>query len=140
MLDNVWFLEKEVMVRPGAKGPYLFGNQLTLADIALYPWFEQVDALEHLSQFRLPPGCIGPSEWRRAVSGRKAVHHCVVRGALSQLSCRLILRIFSHSAARARTDHRLRASERVGDAASSKFALGQSPAPPAKGGPALCEF
>lgn len=76
MLDNVWFLENEVMVRRRGRGPYLFGDQLTLADIALYPWFEQVSALEQLSEFKLPPGCFGLSEWRHAVSGRKTVQHC----------------------------------------------------------------
>ena len=51
----------------------MFGDRFTLADISLYPWFEQVGALEQLSELRLPLGCVGLSEWRRAVSGRKAV-------------------------------------------------------------------
>ena len=54
----------------------MLGDRFTLADIALYPWFEQVRALEQLSEFRLPLGCVGLSEWRRAVSGRKAVQQC----------------------------------------------------------------
>jgi len=76
MLDSVWFLENEVMAKRPGGGPYVFGDRFTLADIALYPWFEQAGALEQLSEFRLPLGCVGLSEWRRAVSGRKAVQQC----------------------------------------------------------------
>lgn len=76
MIDSVWFLENEVMGKRQGRGPHLFGDRLTLADIALYPWFEQLGALEQLSEFRLPPGCIGLSEWRHAVSERRAVQQC----------------------------------------------------------------
>ena len=76
VLDSVWFLENEVVTRRPGRGPYVFGDRFTLADIALYPWFEQVGALEQLSEFRLPLDCVGLSEWRRAVSGRKAVQQC----------------------------------------------------------------
>ena len=76
MLDSVWFLENEVVTKRPGSGPYVFGDRFTLADIALYPWFEQVGALEQLSEFRLPLGCVGLFEWRRAVSGRKAVQQC----------------------------------------------------------------
>jgi glutathione S-transferase len=76
MLDSLWFLENEVMAKRRGTGPYLFGERFTLADIALYPWFEQAGALEQLSEFRLPPGCGGLSEWFHAVSGRKAVRQC----------------------------------------------------------------
>jgi glutathione S-transferase len=73
LLDHVHFLENEVMARRPRSGPYLFGDRFTLADIALYPWFEQSGALEQLSEFRLPPDCRGLSEWRQAVCERKAV-------------------------------------------------------------------
>ena len=76
MLDGVRHLENEVMAKRPGGGPYVFGDRFTLADIALYPWFEQAGALEQLSEFRLPLGCVGLSEWRRAVSGRKAVQQC----------------------------------------------------------------
>ena len=76
MVDSVWFLENEVMAKRSGRGPYVFGDRFTLADIALHPWFEQAGALEQLSEFRLPPDCVGLSEWRRAVSGRRAVQQC----------------------------------------------------------------
>jgi len=76
MLDGVRFIENELMAKRPGEGPYVFGDRFTLADIALYPWFEQVGALEQLSEFRLPAGCTGLSAWRQAVSGRKAVQRC----------------------------------------------------------------
>ena len=60
MLDSVWILENELMAKRLGGGPYVFGDCFTLADIALYPWFEQVGALEQLSEFRLPLGCVAP--------------------------------------------------------------------------------
>jgi glutathione S-transferase len=76
MLDSVLFLESEVMAKRPGGGPYVLGDRFTLADIALYPWFEQVSALEQLSEFRMPPACVGLAEWRWAVGGREAVQQC----------------------------------------------------------------
>ena len=76
MFDSIQFLENEVMAKRPGGGPYVFGDRFTLVDITLYPWFEQLGALEQFSQFRLPNGCVGLREWRQAVSERKAVAQC----------------------------------------------------------------
>ena len=76
MLNSLWFLEDELMAKRSGGGPYVFGDRITLTDIALYPWFEQAGALEQLSEFRLPLGCVALSEWRGAMTGRKAVQQC----------------------------------------------------------------
>jgi glutathione S-transferase len=76
MFDSIQFLENEVMARRPEGGPYVFGGRFTLVDITLYPWFEQVGALQQFSDFRLPDGCIGLRAWRQAVSERKAVAQC----------------------------------------------------------------
>jgi glutathione S-transferase len=76
MRDSVQFLEAEVMARSPGGGHYVFGDRFTLADIALYPWFEQLGALEQLSEFRLPDSCARLRAWRHAVSGREAVRRC----------------------------------------------------------------
>jgi glutathione S-transferase len=76
MFDSIQFLEDEVMAKRPGGGPYVFGDRFTLVDITLYPWFEQLGALEQFSQFRLPNGCVGLREWRQAVSERKAVAQC----------------------------------------------------------------
>ncbi|KRR28422.1 hypothetical protein CQ13_20725 [Bradyrhizobium retamae] len=60
-----------MMARRPRSGPYLFGDRFTLADIALYPWFEQSDVLEQLSEFRLPLAAAGsPSGARPWASAR----------------------------------------------------------------------
>jgi glutathione S-transferase len=74
--ESVLFLENELMAKRLGNGPYVFGKQFTLADIALYPWFEQVSALQQLSEFRLPIGCANVSKWSRMVSERRAVQLC----------------------------------------------------------------
>jgi glutathione S-transferase len=76
MFESIQFLENEVMAKRPGSGPYVFGDRFTLVDITLYPWFEQVGALEQFSEFRLPNGCVGLREWRQAVSERKAVAQC----------------------------------------------------------------
>ena len=76
MFDSIQFLEDEVIAKRPGGGPYVFGDRFTPVDITLYPWFEQLGALEQFSQFRLPNGCVGLREWRQAVSERKAVAQC----------------------------------------------------------------
>jgi glutathione S-transferase len=76
MFDSIQLLENEVMAKRPGGGPYVFGDRFTLVDITLYPWFEQLGALEQFNEFRLPNSCVGLREWRQAVSERKAVSQC----------------------------------------------------------------
>lgn len=76
MFDSIQFLENELMAKRPGGGPYAFGNRFTLVDITLYPWFEQVGALQQFSEFRLPDDSVHLREWRQAVSERKAVAQC----------------------------------------------------------------
>lgn len=76
IIESIVFLEDEVMAKHSKSGPYIFGEHFTLADIALYPWFEQVGALEHLFEFRRPLGCVNLSAWSKKVGKRKAVQKC----------------------------------------------------------------
>jgi glutathione S-transferase len=55
---------------------YLLGDQFTLADIALYPWFEQLATLERFGMFRMPAACEGILSWMAAVAVRPAVKRC----------------------------------------------------------------
>jgi glutathione S-transferase len=57
-------------------GPYLLGDCFTLADIALYPWFEQLPTLENFSTFRMPAECGSIRAWMAAVAARPAVKEC----------------------------------------------------------------
>jgi glutathione S-transferase len=47
-----------------------------LADVALYPWFEQLATLEQFSGFRRPAECEGIRAWMAAVAVRPAVQRC----------------------------------------------------------------
>lgn len=58
------------------RGPYLLGSQLTLADIALYPWFEQLPTLEKLSPFRIGGDCPAIADWTVAIAARLATRQC----------------------------------------------------------------
>ncbi|WP_291861503.1 glutathione S-transferase family protein [Bradyrhizobium sp.] len=75
IVENVRFLE-HAAVRRREGGPYLLGTQFTLADIALYPWFEQAAALAHFSAFKIPTDCSGVARWCDAVATRPAVQGC----------------------------------------------------------------
>jgi glutathione S-transferase len=75
MKSDVRFLEETWHGRKRG-GPYILGSQFTLADIALYPWFEQLATLQKLSAFRLPSDCRNVRDWSAAVAARPAVKKC----------------------------------------------------------------
>lgn len=75
MQDDVRVLDRALQSRNGQK-PYLMGSRFTLADIALYPWFEQAATLQKVSPFRMPDDCPGIGGWASAVAARSAVRQC----------------------------------------------------------------
>ena len=75
LVESVQFLERGLNGRHEA-GPYLFGAQITLADIALYPWFEQAATLASFSSFKMPIDCSGVARWRKATAERASVQSC----------------------------------------------------------------
>lgn len=75
MVEAVRYLEREGM-RGDGDGPYLLGGKFTLADISLYPWFEQVSTLEKFSEFKMPSESEGIRKWQNAVAARSAVRSC----------------------------------------------------------------
>lgn len=52
---------------------WLLGDQLTLADLELYPWFERWDILEHYRGFPIPSELKALRRWREALAARPAV-------------------------------------------------------------------
>ena len=56
MLDSV--VSRERVNGKAPRGALCVGDNFTLTDIALCPWFEQAGAFEQLSEFRLPFGCV----------------------------------------------------------------------------------
>jgi glutathione S-transferase len=75
MAESVRFLES-AMGEQAADGPYLLGGQFTLADIALYPWFEQAATLEKFSDFKMPVDCNAVAIWSEAVARRTSAAAC----------------------------------------------------------------
>jgi glutathione S-transferase len=75
MTESIRFLEREALSQP-RRGPYLLGESFTLADIALYPWFEQVASFQQFSEFRMPADCKRVADWHASVAARPAVRTC----------------------------------------------------------------
>ncbi len=57
----------EAAIAGEGAGPYWFGGQLTLVDLALYPWFERLPALEHYRGTMLPADCARLKSWFEAM-------------------------------------------------------------------------
>ncbi len=56
-----------------ANGPWLLGDQLTLADLELYPWFERWAVLEHYRAFPVPAELSNLTRWIAELAKRPAV-------------------------------------------------------------------
>lgn len=56
-----------------SSGPYLFGSAVTLADIAIFPWFERWQVLEHYRGLEIPEAMTALFEWLEAMQERESV-------------------------------------------------------------------
>lgn len=65
-------LDSELQRRKG-EGPYWFGWQVGLTDIALYPWFERWPLLEHYRGLKIPDHHHALLLWIETMQGRDAV-------------------------------------------------------------------
>ena len=66
-------IETAALGQLSGPGPFWFGSELTLVDIAFYPWFERWGALEHHRGVSVPAKLGRLAQWRSAVSERQAV-------------------------------------------------------------------
>ena len=57
--------------------PYFF-SQLSLADTALYPWFERFCVLEHYRDFSVPSGLPNLARWLHAMKERESVKQLAI--------------------------------------------------------------
>ena len=53
--------------------PWLLGDDLSLADLELYPWFERWPVLEHYRGFPVSPALRNLRRWRETLAQRPAV-------------------------------------------------------------------
>ena len=65
-------LDGELQRRRG-EGPYWFGANVGLTDIACYPWFERWPVLEHYRGMTIPSELTALSGWIGAMKGRETV-------------------------------------------------------------------
>jgi glutathione S-transferase len=66
-------VEREALGKLSSSGPYFFGAEPTLVDLAFYPWFERLHALEQHSGFELPPAHERIRAFWDAVATRESV-------------------------------------------------------------------
>ncbi len=65
-------LDDELKRRAG-EGPYWFGWQVGLTDLAFYPWFERWSVLEHYRGLKIPDHLDKLRGWIETMQGREAV-------------------------------------------------------------------
>lgn len=71
LAEELRFLERQAFAAHA--GPYWLGDQFSLADIAFFPWFEQLAVLERFRKFRVPAECSRILAWRETVARRQGV-------------------------------------------------------------------
>ena len=74
------FVEREAFGVLSGKGPYWFGDQVSLTDLAWYPYFERLPAWTHWRGISIPEDCPRLIAWAKAMSGRQSVQS-VANGA-----------------------------------------------------------
>jgi glutathione S-transferase len=70
---HLLFIEREGLAKISDREPYWLGSQLSLVDLTFYPWFEQINVLEHFRGFQIPPGLDRLNQWQAAVANRESV-------------------------------------------------------------------
>jgi glutathione S-transferase len=81
LTEHLLFIEREglsqisvgVASQNENRAPYWLGTELSLVDLTFYPWFEQLNVLEHFRGFQMPSGLDRLQEWWAAVAEREAV-------------------------------------------------------------------
>ncbi|WP_437734926.1 glutathione S-transferase family protein [Sorangium sp. So ce1335] len=66
------FIEREALAKSG-NGPYWLGAEVSLVDLAFYPWFERLPAVDRLRGFSIPAELTRLRAWLDAVQARDAV-------------------------------------------------------------------
>jgi glutathione S-transferase len=81
LTEHLLFIEREGLAKISDRAPYWLGSELSLVDLTFYPWFEQLNVLEHFRGFQMPPGLVGGAsrnenrlqQWQAAVAERESV-------------------------------------------------------------------
>ena len=69
--DGMRFLESRLESIQGA-GPFWLGAEISLADLAMYPFFERLPVFEHYRDVRMPASCTRLQRWLDTMIERPA--------------------------------------------------------------------
>ncbi len=72
LLEGLTFLDAE-LGRRSALGPYWFGRDISLTDIAIYPWFERWGVLVHYRGLAIPAELKSLHGWIATMQRRQSV-------------------------------------------------------------------
>lgn len=72
-LESLLYLEQEGLGKLSGEGPYWLGEQLSLVDISVYPWFERLPVLEYFRQFTLPVETPRLHAWWQGLRDRPSI-------------------------------------------------------------------
>lgn len=73
LADHLLFIEREALSKLSDSAPYWLGSEISLVDLTYYPWFEQLNVLEHFFGFQLPPELDRLKQWWTTVANRESV-------------------------------------------------------------------
>ena len=69
-VDRLRVVEREAFGKLSGDGPYWFGSQVSLTDLAWYPYFERLPAWTHYRGLAIPEDCPRLAAWAEAMAGR----------------------------------------------------------------------
>jgi len=70
--DQLLYMEQVISKLSGG-GTYWMGDDITLLDISLYPFFERFPMLEHYRGFQMPDECVKLWAWLEAMQARPSI-------------------------------------------------------------------
>ncbi|WP_431633184.1 glutathione S-transferase family protein [Alkalinema pantanalense] len=73
LTEALLYIESEVFGKLSGNSTYWLGDQLTLVDLAFYPWFERLPALQSLRQFAVPQDTPQLQNWWRTLEARPTI-------------------------------------------------------------------
>ncbi|HTB73470.1 MAG TPA: glutathione S-transferase family protein [Polyangiaceae bacterium] len=68
--ESLDYIEREALGKLSGAGPFWFGSSIGLVDLAFYPWFERLPALQHYRDYVVPKHLVRLQVWREAISKR----------------------------------------------------------------------
>jgi len=71
--ERLRFVEREAFAKLSGDGPYWFGAEVGLTDLAWYPYFERMPAWTHYRGVTIPEDCPRLAAWAETMAARPSV-------------------------------------------------------------------